>query len=856
MSNRIAMDIHPFFSGRFRPAALLLWLLASCLPVTALKLSAADDASPPLLTNSPASTNATGTVGGNKVAGYNIIGYTIEGNTLLATNLLVSVLSKYAGTNVSLENVVQAAADLQAAYRDQGYPAMSIAVGPRQTNGIVTMNVFQAVIPQIVVAGKRYPVANSGPEIATGQITNAVANAVTNPPVEPVLAQQPAVAAATNAMPPLFHQPVVPAAPADAEAMARARAALLAKFADLEKPPDTRVHVVSTNTGPRFEVERYHITGNTVLAPQTFSEVLTNIDGAFGTNVSFDGIRTVLSELQNAYRERGYITVALGLPQQKLTNATVNIQVTEGRLAAINVTGNRYFSSNNVMRALPSLHTNLIIINPVFQAELNRANANQDRQIYPEIGPGPDPGTTALSLRVKDQLPLHGKIELNNESSPDTPDLRINSSAVYNNLWQMDHTLGVQYSFSPQQMKPPGEWGFYDEPAVANYSTFYRLPLGNPSPVEDIIASSPGNFGYDEATHKFNLPSPTGQADLTFFASRSTIDTGVATLFTTNLYSIGTNSLDQSLVQDDTTINSDVGSRINIPLFATSAFNAGMGGGFDYKSYKLSSDSTNVFTLTSAEIDYNTQPPSTNLNISKDYSPKPFTVKNIEYLPLTLQLNGGSRDDWGTTAFGAGFGGNVWYSSQTSLTSHPTNGAPPLTTYYYGRQSLEQITGSKDSTGYWMVINPTFTRTFVFHTNWVTTFRGDGQWASQPLISNEQFGIGGVNSVRGYHEGEVFGDTGWHFSLEQQTAPLVVGTVYGHTPLTIRSSVYMDIATVYLLDPLGRAASSELWSTGFGFTASVGSHWQARFLFSLPLIGTSITPQDQPVFNFNLTAQF
>ena len=96
----------------------------------------------------------------------------------------------------------------------------------------------------------------------------------------------------------------------------------------------------------------------------------------------------------------------------------------------------------------------------------------------------------------------------------------------------------------------------------------------------------------------------------------------------------------------------------------------------------------------------------------------------------------------------------------------------------------------------------------MFYTNWVATFRGDGQWASQPLISNEQFGIGGVNSVRGYHEGEEFGDTGWHFSSRTVHPAASVGTVYGNTPLILRGSVYMDIATVYLLDPLGRPPST------------------------------------------------
>ena len=134
--------------------------------------------------------------------------------------------------------------------------------------------------------------------------------------------------------------------------------------------------------------------------------------------------------------------------------------------------------------------------------------------------------------------------------------------------------------------------------------------------------------------------------------------------------------------------------------------------------------------------------------------------------------------------------------------------------------------------------------------------RANGQWADQPLISNEQFGAGGVSSVRGYQEGAVFGDEGWRVSLEQKTPPLVVGTVYGQAPLTLRGSVYMDLADTYLLDPQTRAYSTALWGTGFGFVGSVGAHWEARFLFSLPLLDAPSTTRYHPFFNFGLTAQF
>lgn len=838
-----------------RQAIFSLLFLGCWMEIATLSLTAADSVGSQAATTSLPSTNEIAAVENNVSSPFNVVGYTVQGNPLLSTNVLVAVFSKYAGPNVTLEEIVNAASDLQLAYRNQGYPAMSVAVVPGQiTNGIVTMNVFQAVIPQIVVAGRGYPSLGPGLEIAATPATNPVVNPL---PAGPALAQQAAAAppvVATNVIPPtIFH----PTEPASTEEIAHARAILLEKMAEVTvHEKDTRIHVVSTNAGPRFEVEKYLVMGNSVLPPKALTEVLTNIDGAFGTNVSFEGIRMVLAELQGAYHERGYVTVTLGLPQQKLTNATVKVQVTEGRLADINVKGNRYFSSNNVMRALPSLHTNMVLNGPIFQAELNRANANQDRQIYPVIGPGPAPGTSDLTLRVKDQLPLHAKVDYDNESSPGTPDLRINTSAVYNNLFDLDQSAGAQYSFSPQQYKT-GNWPFYDEPLVATYGTFYRVPLGNPAPIENEVANSPGSFGYDEATHKFNLPSPTGQPDFTAFASRSTIDTGLENLSSSVIADLPGLSISQLNVQQSVTVNQDLGGRLSVPFVTPDNMLVNFSGGLDFKTYQVGNYKTNLFTFIQQQVDSagNPLPPL----VSTVASPVPATTQQIQYLPLSLRSDFSERDSAGTTAFGLGLSFNPWFISQTYKTSSSTDTnhvTTTTTTKNDGKESLQGITGSTDSTGNWVVLSPSVTRTFMFYTNWVTTFRADGQWASQPLISNEQFGIGGVNSVRGYHEGEEFGDTGWHLSLEQSTPPHTVGTVFGNTPLTLRGSVYMDVATVYLLDPQGRSSSTELWGTGFGFTASVGSHWQARFLFSVPLIGTIYTPQDQPNFNFGLTAQF
>lgn len=784
----------------------------------------------------------------NSTSYFSVTRYIVEDNSVLPSNDWSAVLAKYTGTNVSRDEIVQAAWNLQAAYNKQGYPMTSIAVAQGQiANGIVTFNIFQTAIPQIVISGVRYTCSTNG------VVTSVV------PAIAPVLVPQ---TASTNAPAPTpspespLTAAVTPAKPASAADLAQARASLIRKMVTVDtEPEDNRIHVVSTNAGPRFAVERYRIMGNSVLSPRDLSMIMTNIDGAYGTNVSIDGIRTVVEQLQSAYRDRGYVTVAVGLPQQKLTNATVKVQVTEGWLTGIDVEGNHYFTSNNVMRALPSLHTNILLNGNILQGELNRANANPDRKIYPVISPGPTPGTSALTLHVKDQLPLHAKVDLDNYSSPGTPGLRVNSSAVYNNLWQEEHSVGVQYSFSPEFYKPDrvaGHWNFYDDPEVVNYSVFYRLPLGGPASLANQITARPGTFGYSEATRKFNMP-PIGAAPaLTIFVSRSAIDTGTALTSSQTLSAPGSNpSIALQNFEHSPTINEDIAAHLDYPLTTSGNLQSSFSSGLDLKVFETLNYKTNVFTFVQTNFDSGGNPvlPPVTTPVP---SVVPTTEDLVEYLPLSLHYTGSWRDSLGLSTVGLGLSVNLWYYSDFATTSTGTNAA---TTSVHGRPGLDDITGSSRSSGHWVVLTPSYSRTFVVD-DWTTSVRLDGQVATEPLISPEQFGAGGVNSVRGYPEGDAFGDDGWHFSLEQQTPAHTIGTLYGNTPLTVSASIYMDYAVVYLIDPQGQLPRQRLWGTGMGFSAAAGSHWQARFLFSFPLIKTADTPAYEPLFNFSLTAQF
>jgi len=312
-----------------------------------------------------------------------------------------------------------------------------------------------------------------------------------------------------------------------------------------------------------FNVRAYRIEGNTVLPPASFG-VLSNYTG---TNLTFARLREGLGKVQLEYREYGFPTISVSLPPQRLSNGLVHVKVVEGRLADIRVSGNRWFSTANVRRALPSLTTNILLNNKWFQPELDLANANNDRQIYPVISPGPDPGTTLLELKVKDQFPLHGHFEINDKSAPSSPLLRADTSFQYDNLWQLEHQVGVDYNFSPQSFK--GDTGMevpLDAPLVASYSGFYRMPFGAGEGLRKDTEDKPVTFGYDEITHHFNLPPPSGHPDLTFYASRSASDTALqlghrGLIFSNTLAEISSQSANHT-----PTINNNLGLRLNVPV--------------------------------------------------------------------------------------------------------------------------------------------------------------------------------------------------------------------------------------------------------------------------------------------------
>ena len=91
----------------------------------------------------------------------------------------------------------------------------------------------------------------------------------------------------------------------------------------------------------------------------------------------------------------------------------------------------------------------------------------------------------------------------------------------------------------------------------------------------------------------------------------------------------------------------------------------------------------------------------------------------------------------------------------------------------------------------------------------------DGQFTDSPLISNEQFALGGAESIRGYRESEIAGDRAFRGSAELRFHPF--GQPSADQPVTAYALGFFEAGRVWLVNPQGpQQARSSIASFGFG----------------------------------------
>jgi hemolysin activation/secretion protein len=255
-----------------------------------------------------------------------------------------------------------------------------------------------------------------------------------------------------------------------------------------------------------FYIREYRVGGSKLLSS---AEVGRAVYPFLGPARTADDVEQARAVLEKAYHDRGWETVSVSVPQQDPGRGVIRLEVVEGKVGRLRVSGAKWFLPSRIKREVPSAaEGSTPDLNALKQEIVALNHRSADRFVNPSLKAGAVPGTYDIDLAVEDKLPLHGSLELNNRNSPDTTGLRLNGALSYGNLFQLGHTLGLSFQVAPERIADAQVYSGYYLARVSDGTSLMATATRQDSDVSTIGgAASTGRGEIFGLRALFDLPA-------------------------------------------------------------------------------------------------------------------------------------------------------------------------------------------------------------------------------------------------------------------------------------------------------------------------------------------------------------
>ncbi|WP_225977534.1 ShlB/FhaC/HecB family hemolysin secretion/activation protein [Nostoc sp. CENA543] len=212
----------------------------------------------------------------------------------------------------------------------------------------------------------------------------------------------------------------------------------------LQPTPDTQPQQPPpVNTVQTITVERFEVVGSTVFSAEELAKVTAEFTNRPITLAELFQARTKITEL---YVNKGYITSGAYIPPQAIKSGVIKIQVVEGRLEDIQVTGTRRLNPNYVRSRLaiatqPPLNRDKLL-EALQLLQLNPLIAN----LSADLSAGARPGTSLLQVQIKEARTFNTQLALDNGRSPSVGSFRRRLQVNEANLLGLGDGLSLAYA--------------------------------------------------------------------------------------------------------------------------------------------------------------------------------------------------------------------------------------------------------------------------------------------------------------------------------------------------------------------------------------------------------------------------
>lgn len=163
----------------------------------------------------------------------------------------------------------------------------------------------------------------------------------------------------------------------------------------------------------RVFVQRINVVGSTAFPPDVLAKITQPYENRYLTQEDLQALRR---ELTQFYVDQGFVNSGVILPDQTIRDGQVTYQVIEGRLTALNISGNRWFRTGYLRtRLAPSEPLNVNDLQRQIQLLLDDPRIERLRV---DLKPGLRPGDSVLDVLVEDRQPFRLYLDFNNYQAP------------------------------------------------------------------------------------------------------------------------------------------------------------------------------------------------------------------------------------------------------------------------------------------------------------------------------------------------------------------------------------------------------------------------------------------------------
>lgn len=272
-------------------------------------------------------------------------------------------------------------------------------------------------------------------------------------------------------------------------------------------------------------VERFNVVGSTVFTEAELAEATAPFSGR---EISFAELLQARSAVTQLYVDQGYITSGAFIPPQTVEDGIVTIQVLEGSLEEINVTGTRrlnpgYVRSRLALAASTPLNQNrlleglqLLQLDPLIQT------------ISADLQAGTRPGTSVLQVEVQEADSFNVQLSADNGRSPSVGSFRRQIQFDQGNLTGLGDALSVGYTNTDGSNEVNAS---YTLPLNPRNGTL-RLAAGRANsevieePFDQLNIDAPSQY-YEITLRQPLIQTPTEEFALGFTASRQESQTQI-----------------------------------------------------------------------------------------------------------------------------------------------------------------------------------------------------------------------------------------------------------------------------------------------------------------------------------------